>query len=247
MTIRYKQGSYAPGGRFFSELAEKPVFDSIPLKPTKKAFVLISMLTTSFIAHYLAPKFYDELEEPSLPKFNNVVKAGFGTAILFNLYIMIIGFLTFGGSSMGLVLNNYSGSDVMATIARFAIGVAILTGYPFTFTAAREGILDLLQYNGEKRDKAMMPFTIGLLGLVTSIALVLSDVGFVVSLSGSLFGCFLMLIVPAIMNINNIRNSASSLTKQEKLEITMNYGIITLGIVLTIIGTSITVARQLAK
>lgn len=40
----------------------------------------------------------------------------------------MIGFLTFGGSVAGFVLNNYSGSDVLATFARLAIGIALLTG-----------------------------------------------------------------------------------------------------------------------
>jgi len=35
---------------------------------------------------------------------------------------MSVGFLTFGGSSLGFVLNNYSGKDFLATAARLAIG-----------------------------------------------------------------------------------------------------------------------------
>jgi hypothetical protein len=41
--------------------------------------------------------------------------------------------------------------------------------------------------------------------VVTLLALVLKDVGFVVSISGAMFGCLLMFIVPAIMTISNIK------------------------------------------
>ena len=41
--------------------------------------------------------------------------------------------------------------------------------------------------------------------MVTLLALVLKDVGFVVSISGAMFGCLLMFIVPAIMTISNIK------------------------------------------
>jgi len=35
---------------------------------------------------------------------------------------MSVGFLTFGGSSLGFVLNNYSGKDFLANAARLALG-----------------------------------------------------------------------------------------------------------------------------
>lgn len=47
---------------------------------------------------------------------------GFLASILLFCLIMSVGFLTFGGSSLGFVLNNYSGKDFLATAARLAIG-----------------------------------------------------------------------------------------------------------------------------
>jgi hypothetical protein len=52
---------------------------------------------------------------------------------------MYIGFLTFGGATLGFVLNNYASSDSLISFARLAIGGALLSGYPFTFSALREG------------------------------------------------------------------------------------------------------------
>lgn len=245
MTVRYIQGSYSTTGKYFADVVMKPSFNQVPLNLNNRVFVLLSMLSTSFIAHYNAPKFYSELKNPDTDKFNSVVSAGFGLSILFNLYIMCIGFLTFGGNSLGLVLNNYSGQDMLATYARVAIGAAILTGYPFTFSALREGILDLMNFEGETRKKSVKPLTVGLLTIVTVLALLLKDVGFVVSLSGSLFGCSLMFIVPAIMTIQNSKKMKGTSHDVNKFEISMNYGIIALGVVLTIIGTGITINRQL--
>jgi len=135
-----------------------------------------------------------------------------------------------------------------------AVGAALLTGYPFTFSALREGMLDLMHYTGEAREKAELPFTVAAIGAVTAIALVLKDVGFVVSLSGSLFGCLLMFVVPAVMQISNIRSKAqpsaqisSPLSNADKLEIKLNYGLIAAGIVMTIVGVSVTVSRQISS
>lgn len=247
MTVRYAQGSYSAAGRYFADVVVKPSFNRVPLNWNNRVFVLLSMLSTSFIAHYNAPKFYGELKNPDTAKFNKVVAAGFGLSILFNLYIMCIGYLTFGGSSLGLVLNNYSGQDTLATYARVAIGAAILTGYPFTFSALREGLLDLMNFSEERRKKAVKPLTVGLLSIITVMALLLKDVGFVVSLSGSLFGCSLMFIVPAIMTIQNSKKNRVKSGSENNLEISMNYIIIGLGIALTVIGTGITIDRQLSK
>ena len=78
-----------------------------------------------------------------MARFNQVVSGAFLSSIAFFVFIMSVGFSTFGGATAGFVLNNYASSDLLATLARFAIGLALLTGYPFTFSALREGILDL--------------------------------------------------------------------------------------------------------
>jgi amino acid permease len=128
------------------------------------------MLSTSYIAHFNAPKFYQvftfiliflshpllinpiakELKSPSMKRFNKVVGGAFGISIAMFLFIMTVGFLSFGGNSLGFILNNYSSTDNLATLARFAIGGALLTGYPFTFSAIRDGIyiyIYILKYN----------------------------------------------------------------------------------------------------
>jgi len=164
---------------------------------------------------------------------------------------MSLGFLTFGGSTAGFVLNNYSGSDNLVTFARLAIGLALLTGYPFTFSALRDGILDLQKVSGEARAKSFQPLTIGLLTLITTIALVLKDVGFVVSVSGALFGSALMFVVPAVMNINNLKTIATKaktqLTGSNKLEIAFNWGMVVMGIIMGALGVIISTLKQLGK
>ena len=100
-------------------------------------------LSQSYIAHYNAPQFLAELKNNTMARFNQVVSGAFLSSIVFFVFIMSVGFSTFGGATAGFVLNNYASSDLLATLARFAIGLALLTGYPFTFSALREGILDL--------------------------------------------------------------------------------------------------------
>lgn len=254
MAIRYLDGSYAAKGKFFSALAPafKPSFNQRGgYAVNHLTFVLVSMLSTSYIAHYNAPQFYAELKDSSMPRFNKVVTYAFGASIATFIIMMNLGFLTFGGATSGFVLNNYAGSDALASFARLAVGLALLTGYPFTFSALRDGILDLSNLQGEARAKKTRPLTIALITLITSLALVLKDVGYVVSLSGALFGSVLMFVVPAIMNISSVRASAKAsgkdLSKGAKFEVMANFGMIGTGIVMGGLGVAISTLRQLGK
>lgn len=242
MAIRYFDGSYAPGGKFFDGLPLVPIFSGDGFKLNHLTFVLLSMLSTAYIAHYSAPTFYNELQNPTMTRFNTVVGGAFGASIAFFLFIMGIGYSTFGGNTLGFVLNNYSRSDSLATVARFAIGIALLTGYPFTFSALREGILDFMKVPTHQRSKMSTPVTLGMLSVLTMLALVLKDVGFVVSVSGALFGCLLMFIVPAVMNIRLLTASGGN-----KSEVFFNYGIVGTGVIMAILGVYVSIMKQMGQ
>ena len=133
MAVRYFDKSYAVGGAFYTALkaAPKPVLPSFGTGGgglNMKAFVLLSMLSTAFISHYGAPQFHRELKDNTLPRFNKVTTLAFGASIAIFTFMMSIGFLTFGGSTAGFVLNNYASNDALITVARLAIGLSILTG-----------------------------------------------------------------------------------------------------------------------
>ncbi len=124
-----------------------------------------------------------------------------------------------------------------------------MTGYPFPFTALKEGVLDLMGVVGERRLSVQSPLTVALLAVITGMAIVLKDVGFVVSFGGALFGCMLMLVVPAYMNIRNVKAKAGyyGLSRGDKVEITMSYGLLTTGLLMTVLGVGISVLNQMGK
>ena len=73
MAVRYFGGSYAaPSGEFLADGIVQPVFGSkgamSVLSPS--SFILISMLSTAYMAHFNAPKFYIELENNTIERFN---------------------------------------------------------------------------------------------------------------------------------------------------------------------------------
>eukprot|EP01036_Dinobryon_divergens_P030819 gene30819-40121_t len=251
MGLRLWDGSYREGGRFFATMAAnlRPSFNQASHGgDLHLVFVLLSMISTAYVAHYNAPKFLAELRDPSMSRFNSVVAAAFGFAVLVYLSVMTIGFLSFGGHATGFVLNNYASSDSLATVARVAIGGGILCGYPLTFTALRDGVMDLCQVPAAQRQQAYTyyPVTLGLLGAITAVALRIRNVGQVVSLSGALIGSLLIYIIPAVLNLYNIprcKDSSSSLSKQ-RLLVLLNAAMASAGAAISIVGVSINLMQS---
>jgi len=216
----------------------------------------MSMISTAYVAHYNAPRFLTELKEPSMRNYNRVIAAGFGISFAMYMLVMWVGFLTFGQSSTGFILNNYATNDVLATIARVSIGAGILCGYPLTFTALRDGFLDLVGvHRPQQRDVLLLPVTAGILALITAVALVVKNVGSVVGFSGALIGATLIFVMPAVMNICNMKSEYSrnmSTTYQQKhqlsikriLEYLLNVFMAISGIAIAVVGVKVNTAKH---
>jgi amino acid permease len=145
--------------------------------------ILLGMLSTAYMAHFNAPKFYTELKNNTVPRYLTVVATAFGCSIgLFGL-IATLGFLTFGGNCSGLILNNYSTRDTLMGISRIAVAVSLVFSYPLAFVGARDGILDLFTIKNRSAS-FLNTLTVGLLSSITVAALVIPDVSFVLAFAG---------------------------------------------------------------
>jgi len=240
--IRYFDKSYAPGGMFHGAIAESMQPKFYP--PTAAAplfnpgmFVLLSMLASAFLAHYNAPKFYDELAAPAdgsskVPRFNMVVFGAFGLAAVLMGSIMAGGFLTFGAASSGLILNNYATPDKLAFLARLGIGMSIIFSYPINFVGLREGIFAALgKTESAKKPAVHVLATLAIMLVINGCALVVKDLGLVVGLGGAILGSALVYIFPALMAIGE---KAGATTKMEKKA---NWALAALGVFFAILGS----------
>jgi len=233
--------SYAAGGKFFSAIpatVQPSFFAPTAARPVVNSgmFVLLSMLSSAFLAHYNAPKFYDELAPPEdgsskLPRFNLVCGAAFGAAALLMGSIMAGGYLTFGASSQGLILNNYATSDPLAFLARLGIGMSIIFSYPLNFVGLRGGVLGMLGLSDQADKQSVHVITtVALLCLLNGASLFLKDLGLVVGLGGAILGSALVYILPALMAIGE---KAGVMGKTEKL---FNWVLSGLGIFFAALG-----------
>jgi amino acid permease len=83
-------------------------------------------ISTAYMAHFNAPKFYNELKNNTIGRFNTVVSTSFGISIAIFGVIASLGFLTFGETCSGLILNNYSSKDVLMSLSRVAVAISIV-------------------------------------------------------------------------------------------------------------------------
>ncbi len=224
--LRCFDGSYKlPNGRFLQDLESAPSFlgagkGGAMLGPLQnpKTLILVTMLSTAYIAHFNAPKFYRELKnvESNPKRFHlGVVAPSFAACVLFYASVSSMGYLTFGSVAKGMVLSNYSTNDVLVSLSRFALGISLITSYPLLFAGLRSGIVDLVNQlsplYGKKdvipgqpkqlvlTDRQSDRFTVILVSLITVLALKVTDITFVASISGALLGTSLIFIFPPLM------------------------------------------------
>eukprot|EP00536_Pseudo-nitzschia_multiseries_P009122 jgi/Psemu1/319557/estExt_fgenesh1_pm.C_2480003 len=241
MTLRYMDGSYAIGeetqGKFIEQVASslRPKFGNMGAESvfSPNALILVCMLSTAYMAHFNAPKFYLELKDNTLPRFNAVVSFGFGISILLMGFITMVGFLTFGKACDGLVLNNYAGGDILMGLSRVAVAVSLVFSYPLAFTGCRDGFLDLAKIPVQKRSAGVLNLmTLGLLGVITFFACTLTDVSFVLAFGGATLGNALTYVFPALM----YRAVVAQQGRNEKFGVNVSLASAALGIVMGAIG-----------
>ena len=252
MAIRKFDGTYAVassmdevGGKFLEKLAPELLpnlasSDGLSVQAlvdtvcNPNIFLLISMVSTAYMAHYNSPKYYWELKNNTLERFQTVVKYAFSLAFIILWGVASMGYLTFGPAASGFILNSYSTDDPLMSVSRIAVAVSLLCSYPLVFGGLRTGILDLLQVPKSKRtDKVLNTMTVSLLSVITCLAFVVTDLRKVLSFAGATWGNAVVYLIPCYMFVNCAKNVAPELQKEVPL-VTFT-GII--GLLLGIIGT----------
>lgn len=208
MTLRYFDGSYRPGGRFHDSLPVKPNFNSNgdsflkglrAFLSRRGTFFLIALLGNAYNAHMNAAIFYQEAGHRD-DMFRLVAVFGFTSAMLLSVVFLVSGFLTFGSSSAGVILNSYAPTDRLAAVARALFGLSVICSYPVLFQGFKAAVRTIL-----------IPFTvkdsIGLdqaitlipIAVITLTAVLVKDAGIVNAVSGAVTGSSLIYLFPTIM------------------------------------------------
>ena len=251
MVFRYFDGSYSsPGGVFSRPSIVQPSFaidDSsggilgiLGNMNTFGGLVLACTLATAFVAHYNAPRFHAELENNSVKRFNVVVFGSYTISAIAFLIVAGAGFLTFGQSSAGFILNSYSSYDPLITLSRTALAVSIALTYPLPFFGLRDGFLDVLRIPQEKRTETLIRLlSLGLLIGITIGAYFVKDLALVLSVGGGSFSTILSSVFPALMfrsAVKQYKGDTSDVEGESRNEFDSKLSLVLMGIC-SVIGT----------
>jgi len=242
MAIRYFTKAYAtPGGTLLADVPAnlQPAFGSVGATGALSASssILICMLSTAYMAHFNAPKFFTELKDNTIKRFNTLVSLSFAISIVLFSLISGLGFLTFGSASSGLILNNYSNKDILMSLSRVAVAISLVFSYPLAFAGLRDGVLDVAEVPSDKRSNNLQnKLTVGLLSFITALALTVKDLTFVLSFGGATFGNALIYVFPALMFRRSVKDMGEKATKGLKREVKVAMGSAALGIGMGCVG-----------
>lgn len=254
MTIRA-----LPGGAYSSATAATNYVSSLPteLRPSfgvtglrgpRSLLVLASMTATGFLVHMSGAEFYQTLQNNTLARFGKLSAVGFGGTALINAFMMSMGFLTFGGASKGMILNNYSTIDAGATLCRLLMGVSLLGSYAFLSNAMKKAFYQIFYKGKEVTDKMHYRTTQLSVGVLTALALLIDDAGFVVSVVGAVLGSALIYMIPSYLFLKStkrrIDNGSLTPSKTLKIERWFNIGLIGLGAFLALAGAGMSVVNS---
>lgn len=180
-----------------------PSFGSVGASGSWTSFrvlVLACMLFEAFVAHYNAPRFYTELKNNTVPRFAVMTSLSFGASSLIYALVLVFGFLTFGSNCDGYILNNYSNNDMLASLCRLMVAIALVCTYPIVFVGVRDGFLDLFHVPMSKHTSTNLNVvSVFLLTIITAIAASFHDLGLVNAVGGGSLGTIVVFVFPALM------------------------------------------------
>jgi len=106
------------------------------------------------------------------------------------------------------------------SLSRVAVALSIVFSYPLVFVGTREGLLDLANVPTEKRSNSLVNnVTIAALAVITVMALVVSDLSFVLSFAGATLGNALIYVFPALMFRKMVTMLGDEASAAQKMEV----------------------------
>lgn len=250
---RFVKGTYSIGSPILEHLSPK----QLPHWPTPKfvnwrvnsgSLVLMNMLCVAFLAHYNAISYNKELSNSTPQRYGLALTLGFGIAVSIFSIMMLVGYSIFGTAAQPLLLNNFARSkDVLASLARVAIGFAIVCAYPLMFAGAKTSMSNLFNLPLEKSSAKKNGFITAVVGLVLAIAIQCGeeDVSLVLGIVGSVLGCFVAYILPGFLDLAYMRKEKREGRVNSKWEVISSHGLVAVGTLLAVLGAWITVQTEL--
>ncbi|KAF5856291.1 hypothetical protein ETB97_007619 [Aspergillus alliaceus] len=164
-------------------------------------FQAAGVISFAFVCHHNSLLIYGSLKKPTLDRFARVTHYSTGVSLLMCLTMGISGFLFFGSQTQGNVLNNFPSDNIMVNIARFCLGLNMLTTLPLEAFVCRS-VMTTYYFSDEPFNmNRHIIFTSALVVSAMALALLTCDLGAVFELIGATSAAALAYIFPPLCYI----------------------------------------------
>ncbi|KNG85853.1 amino acid transporter [Aspergillus nomiae NRRL 13137] len=164
-------------------------------------FQAVGVISFAFVCHHNSLLIYGSLKKPTLDRFARVTHYSTGVSLTMCLIMGISGFLFFGSQTQGNVLNNFPSDNIMVNIARFCLGLNMLTTLPLEAFVCRE-VMTTYYFSDEPFNmNRHIIFTSALVVSAMTMALITCDLGAVFELIGATSAAALAYIFPPLCYI----------------------------------------------
>jgi hypothetical protein len=219
MVIRSVDGTYAPGGIYHTGAAE---LGEHMLLFGPQSLGLVNSLAVSYLCHYNGCKYYREYIGHRPDRFGKKIALSFGMVTGLFGVAMIFGFLTHTYGSDSVILNNYHSDDLLANIARLAMGLANALSFPLMFSGLREQAIELICFFAPSKAESthytrfQNILSTFFVFFIVVLAVLITDASIVVGLVGSLCGSATIYVVPCLLFDRCLVGSDHLVTKRER-------------------------------
>jgi len=204
-------------------------------------------LCSSFMAHYNAPRFLNEMKNRETEAFQKATIFGFLLSFIPNFIVMLFGFIAMNsygfdeekgekksGNIIKIFVDLVGKKDPALLVCTILYFINVIISYPFLFFSIRDTIIALIYPNNDFSQKQRFLITefifVGILG----IGLTQPKIDVVVRLKGATACPCIAFLFPSLLAIKLINKP----TKRERI---LNYLSLCLGILSIITGSIFTV------
>jgi len=192
------------------------VLEEDAVNPT--IFIGLGILSTAMACQHSAFIVSGSLENRTMKRWATVTGFSIGVSAVLCLLLGVAGYLGFLDETQGNVLNNFDQDNDMAKIARFLLAITMFFTYPMECFVARHVMVQLVHagdldatddpsHSGEDGEEAggfgplnrRQSWTLGIYLLTLLPALVVDDLGPVLSFTGSLGGGCIAYMGPGLV------------------------------------------------
>ena len=163
-------------------------------------FKAIPIYCFAFGSHPLGFALTNELLNSNFSRMNVVTTCSFTLTAMLYIIVSLLGYFTFGDNSNSNILTNYPHDDIVISICRIGLSIAVAFSYPVVLTPARHCISSVFFKRNASQINCLKFYviTIGSLFLTFAIAMIVDDLGIVMGFIGSSSSPVSILILPGL-------------------------------------------------